>query len=685
MKNESAVSEIIGAILLVSLVVLGVMIVSVSVLSQPPPEDIPQITALADNSSDMVFLYHTGGDSLQEQEIRVMINGQSVPFSLANNESWPWTLGKTLEADYPGPGMPEYVQLVYTGGSSENLILTTYFVPPSITGAPTAITTTPTPTGTYYIITASSGPGGYVSPSGSVSVTAGGSQSFAIVPEPCYSIADVKINGGSIGPVSTYTFTNVNSNQAISATFTLNALAITASAGTGGTITPSGMVPASCHGSQTFSISNNTGYWIQNVVVDGSSVGAVPSYTFTNIIVNHTISATFTNVAPTTTVTTTVTTTATTSPTPTPAPDCGTISGYKYNDLNGNGNWDAGEPGLSGWTIQIYEKSGSNWVFVTSVTTGTGGYYIATGLQYHPANQYLVKEIVQSGWQRTYPVNEDYYNFIVLNLPHCYETGINFGNRQVLPPVADFIGTPTSGYAPLTVQFTDTSTGNPTQWAWDVNNDGTTDYTTENPSHTYLSQGIYSVKLTATNAGGSATKIRTGYITVNAPLSVNIYLNADKEGLLHSGDYIQFRVTGQNSFIKHGNSYYSLSLNDIVKMALTSDVKGSIYATSTYISDFRFDNVILYINGDDKGTKDIGNGDIWISSYDSYASTLSIIVPADNEWTHFQVNNPPPLIYGEDNRVIQVLNLQPGQYGLMNLDNRNDVFYNGGATGYSIT
>ena len=40
------------------------------------------------------------------------------------------------------------------------------------------------------------------------------------------------------------------------------------------------------------------------------------------------------------------------------------------------------------------------------------------------------------------------------------------------PPVANFTGTPTSGTAPLTVQFTDTSTNAPTSWAWDFDNNG---------------------------------------------------------------------------------------------------------------------------------------------------------------------------------------------------------------------
>ncbi len=80
--------------------------------------------------------------------------------------------------------------------------------------------------------------------------------------------------------------------------------------------------------------------------------------------------------------------------------------------------------------------------------------------------------------------------------------------------VANFTATPTSGTAPLTVQFTDTSTGSPTMWAWDFG-DGTTEGLIANPSHTYQNAGTYTVKLTASSAIGSSTKIREGYITVS--------------------------------------------------------------------------------------------------------------------------------------------------------------------------
>ncbi|MGE4288552.1 MAG: two-component regulator propeller domain-containing protein [Salinivirgaceae bacterium] len=83
------------------------------------------------------------------------------------------------------------------------------------------------------------------------------------------------------------------------------------------------------------------------------------------------------------------------------------------------------------------------------------------------------------------------------------------------PPVAAFSADITTGSAPLIVQFTDASSGNPTSWSWDFNNDGTEDATTQNPSFTYTSVGTYSVKLTVTNADGSDVELKTDYIVVN--------------------------------------------------------------------------------------------------------------------------------------------------------------------------
>lgn len=68
---------------------------------------------------------------------------------------------------------------------------------------------------------------------------------------------------------------------------------ITASAGLNGSISPSGSVTVNQGSNKSFTITPNSGYSIDDVLVDGSSVGAVSSYTFTNITQNHTISAAF--------------------------------------------------------------------------------------------------------------------------------------------------------------------------------------------------------------------------------------------------------------------------------------------------------------------------------------------------------------------------------------------------------
>ncbi|PKL57450.1 MAG: hypothetical protein CVV35_00110 [Methanomicrobiales archaeon HGW-Methanomicrobiales-6] len=96
--------------------------------------------------------------------------------------------------------------------------------------------------------------------------------------------------------------------------------------------------------------------------------------------------------------------------------------------------------------------------------------------------------------------------------------------RQVITvtepaPTAAFTGTPTSGTAPLAVQFNDTSTGSPTVWNWSFGDGAwhnTTDVAARNATHTYAAAGTYTVSLTASNAGGSDTHTETDYITVSA-------------------------------------------------------------------------------------------------------------------------------------------------------------------------
>jgi PKD repeat protein len=94
------------------------------------------------------------------------------------------------------------------------------------------------------------------------------------------------------------------------------------------------------------------------------------------------------------------------------------------------------------------------------------------------------------------------------------------------PPTASFTASPTSGTAPLPVQFTDTSTGSPTAWAWDFG-DGATS-TAQNPQHTYVAAGTYTASLTASNAAGSNAATTT--ITVTAAPAARISVVGSSSG-----------------------------------------------------------------------------------------------------------------------------------------------------------
>jgi photosystem II stability/assembly factor-like uncharacterized protein len=143
------------------------------------------------------------------------------------------------------------------------------------------------------VITASVGLGGSISPSGTITVNYGDSKTFTITSDTGYKIKDVKVDGVSVGAVSTYIFINVTNNHTIEAIFEPITFTITTSTGLGGSISPSGTITVNYGDSKTFTITSDTGYKIKDVKVDGVSVGAVSTYPFTNITKDHTIEAIF--------------------------------------------------------------------------------------------------------------------------------------------------------------------------------------------------------------------------------------------------------------------------------------------------------------------------------------------------------------------------------------------------------
>ncbi len=150
-----------------------------------------------------------------------------------------------------------------------------------------------------YIITASAGSGGSISPSGNISINHGESKVFTFTPNTGYEINQVLIDGTNNPEAATngnYTFENVTTGHTIQVTFKLKQYTITASAGSGGSISPSGNISINHGENKTFTFTPNTGYEINQVLIDGTNNPTAVSngnYTFENVTTEHTIEATF--------------------------------------------------------------------------------------------------------------------------------------------------------------------------------------------------------------------------------------------------------------------------------------------------------------------------------------------------------------------------------------------------------
>ncbi|WLT32486.1 kelch repeat-containing protein [Geothrix sp. PMB-07] len=176
-----------------------------------------------------------------------------------------------------------------------------------------------------FTLAASAGPNGSISPAGTTTLNYGSSQVFTVTADPGYQVANVLVDGASVGALTSYTFTNLSANHTISATFQVRTFTITASSSPHGNIGPSGAVVVNQGSTLTFSLTPNAGYQLTSLLVDGASVGTPVSYTFTNVVADHTIVATFSPI-----LTVTVGLGVTGTPGATSAPALGSTVNYNY-------------------------------------------------------------------------------------------------------------------------------------------------------------------------------------------------------------------------------------------------------------------------------------------------------------------------------------------------------------------
>lgn len=149
-----------------------------------------------------------------------------------------------------------------------------------------------------FTITATAGPDGTITPEGIANAADGSNQRYTITPTENHHIADVMVDGASVGAVSTYTFEDIDASHTIEAVFEIDTFSIVASASENGAVSPEGAIEVAFGVDQVFTMVPNSGYVIEDVIVDGDSVGAVAEYAFSNIAADHTLEAVFAEAIP---------------------------------------------------------------------------------------------------------------------------------------------------------------------------------------------------------------------------------------------------------------------------------------------------------------------------------------------------------------------------------------------------
>jgi PKD repeat protein len=135
--------------------------------------------------------------------------------------------------------------------------------------------------------------------------------------------------------------------------------------------------------------------------------------------------------------------------------------------------------------------------------------------------------------------------------------------EDIVTIVADFEGTPRTGFTGYSVQFTDLTTGSPDAWDWDFG-DGSTHSTQQHPYHYFAAPGLYTLTLIAYKGGGSNTKVRYDYVLVRALTVTDLFIE-------------QFRRDRPNInlFVKQFHDQLDLLVTEFAKIALINNIDTS--------------------------------------------------------------------------------------------------------------
>ena len=141
-NRETAVSEVLGAVMLIAVVVTAIAVIGVALTSQSQPEKIPALDAIiSSNGKDTIRIFHNGGDSLTSQEVAILVDGvdRTSSFTIQGSGWTTWSPGQSLDDNYGS--LPGKVQLIYKSPTTQTVLVSADFAGGMPTYVPTVLPT----------------------------------------------------------------------------------------------------------------------------------------------------------------------------------------------------------------------------------------------------------------------------------------------------------------------------------------------------------------------------------------------------------------------------------------------------------------------------------------------------------------------------------------------------------------
>lgn len=476
-NREDALSDALGAILLVAVVGMAVALLGVALLSQPHQEKIPALNADITTIDRTILISHNGGDTVQKADLKIIVDGFDLKdsFKTIDNTPWSsWSVGDSLYYTVPSnQPMPQGVTIFYVGGAHAQII-TSMGVPQTVSAGglyltgtitPVITTSTPTPTPTPVI---------------PLPVLA----DFSANPVTGLVPLSTQFSDASTGPVTNWSWSFGDSGTS----FLRNPLHQYSAAGTYsvGLVVSNGTGTSTATKTSYITVTQYAPGLLANYFNDQS--WSVPAITKIANRVWYADSAS------------------------------GASSDLLNWPMDYIGETDDFSVSFDGY---LYVPTNDTYTFY--LTSDDGSFLSLDGVQVinnggvHSAATVQVTRSLTAGYHpiqvRMFENGGEAVVHLEYSTPTVARTPVtSLYHTPNTPPLSDFTATPRVGSAPLIVQFTDTSV-DASGWTWNFG-DGSPASNAKNPLHTYSTGGSYTVALTTTNGIGSNTVNKENYIVI---------------------------------------------------------------------------------------------------------------------------------------------------------------------------